>query len=87
MDNNRKLAHIVAYYLSRFDKIVLSKLRYKTDKDAFHKIAEALSVLPNYIKFKCNEFDVAHPYRKGWHKFTDNHSGELDRIIYTNPKD
>lgn len=68
MDSNRKLAHIVAYYLSRFDKVALSNLRYKTDKDAFHKIAEALGVLPNYIKFRRDEFDVAHPHRKGWHK-------------------
>lgn len=68
MDNNRKRAHIVAYYLSRFDKAALSNLGYKTDKEAFHKIAEALDVLPNYIKFRRDEFDVAHPHRKGWHK-------------------
>lgn len=68
MDSNRKLAHIVAYYLSRFDKVALSNLRYNTDKDAFHKIADALGVLPNYIKFRRDEFDVAHPHRKGWHK-------------------
>lgn len=68
MDNNRKLAHIVAYYLSKFDKIALANLGYKVDKEAFHKIAEALGVLPNYIKFRRDEFDVAHPHRKGWHK-------------------
>jgi len=68
MDNNRKRAHIVAYYLSRFDKAALSNLGYQTDKEAFHKTAEALDVLPNYIKFRRDEFDVAHPHRKGWHK-------------------
>ncbi|MCT3671778.1 DUF3883 domain-containing protein [Elizabethkingia anophelis] len=68
MDNNRKLAHIVAYYLSRFDKAALSNLGYTTDKEAFHKIAEALDILPNYVKFRRDEFDVAHPHRKGWHK-------------------
>jgi len=68
MDNNRKLAHIVAYYLSRFDKTALSNLGYKTDKEAFHKTAVVLNVLPNYIKFRRDEFDVAHPHRKGWHK-------------------
>ncbi|RNL75241.1 DUF3883 domain-containing protein [Sinomicrobium pectinilyticum] len=68
MDGNRKLAHIVAYYLSRFDKVALSNLGYKTDKEAFHKTAEALDILPNYIKFRRDEFDVAHPHRKGWHK-------------------
>jgi len=68
MDKERKLAHIVAYYLSRFDKEALKHLGCKTDKEAFHKIAEALGVLPNYIKFRRDEFDVAHPHRKGWHK-------------------
>ena len=68
MDRNRKLAHIVAYYLSRFDKEALSFLGYKTDKEAFHEVAKALGVLPNYIKFRRDEFDVAHPHRKGWHK-------------------
>lgn len=68
MDNNRKLAHIVAYYLSRFDKAGLSNLGYKTDKEAFYRMAEALDLLPNYIKFRRDEFDVAHPHRKGWHK-------------------
>jgi hypothetical protein len=43
-------------------------LGYKTDKEAFKMTAEALNVLPNYIKFRRDEFDVAHPHRKGWHK-------------------
>ncbi|WP_164126410.1 DUF3883 domain-containing protein [Sphingobacterium luzhongxinii] len=68
MDSNRKLAHIVAYYLSKFDKVALNKLGYKTDKEAFNKTAEALNILPNYIKFRRDEFDVVHPHRKGWHK-------------------
>lgn len=68
MDNNRKLAHIIAYYLSRFDKVALANLGYKTDKEAFHKTAKAIGVLPNYIKFRRDEFDVVHPHRKGWHK-------------------
>lgn len=68
MDKERKLAHIVAYYLSRFDKEALAYLGFKTDKEAFQRIAEALGLLPNYIKFRRDEFDVAHPHRKGWHK-------------------
>lgn len=68
MDNKRKLGHIVAYYLSKFDKTALANLGLKTDKEAFHKTAEALDILPNYIKFRRDEFDVAHPHRKGWHK-------------------
>ncbi len=68
MDNNKKLAHIVAYYLSRFDHTALASLGYKSNKEAFNATAQALGILPNYIKFRRDEFDVAHPHRKGWHK-------------------
>lgn len=68
MDRERKLAHIVAYYLSRFDKEGVENLGFKSDKEAWNKIGEALNVKPNYIKFRRDEFDVVHPYRLGWHK-------------------
>jgi len=68
MDNERKLAHIIAYYLSRFDTTGLRNLGCRNDKEAFHKTAESLGIPPNYIKFRRDEFDVIHPHRKGWHK-------------------
>lgn len=68
MDLNSKLGHIVAYYLSRFDKTALKALGFKTDKEAFTYAAQALGLVPNYIKFRRDEFDVVHPYRQGWHK-------------------
>lgn len=68
MDRNRKLAHIAAYYLSRFDKEAIVNLGYKSDKEAWAKIGEALNIKPNYIKFRRDEFDVVHPHRLGWHK-------------------
>ncbi|MFH6992083.1 DUF3883 domain-containing protein [Flavobacterium sp. FlaQc-48] len=68
MDRDRKLAHIVAYYLSRFDKEAVENLGYKSDKEAWNKVGEALNVKPNYIKFRRDEFDVVHPFRLGWHK-------------------
>jgi len=68
MNKERKLAHIVSYYLSRFDKEALSNLGYKTDKESFADIAAKLGVLPNYVKFRRDEFDVVHPHRLGWHK-------------------
>ncbi|OPB89663.1 hypothetical protein BAS06_04695 [Elizabethkingia miricola] len=68
MDNNRKLAHIVAYYLSRFNRKALENLGYTSFSEAFEKIAAAIDLLPNYIKFRRDEFEVVHPYRKGWHK-------------------
>lgn len=68
MNREHKLAHIVAYYLSRFDKEALENLGYKSDKEAWNKIGAALNVKPNYIKFRRDEFDVVHPYRLGWYK-------------------
>jgi hypothetical protein len=68
MDRDRKLAHIAAYYLSRFDKEAITNLGYKSDKEAWTKIGEALNIKPNYIKFRRDEFDVVHPHRLGWHK-------------------
>jgi hypothetical protein len=68
MDSNRKQAHIVAYYLSRFNRKALENLGYTSFSEAFEKIAGALDLLPNYIKFRRDEFEVVHPYRKGWHK-------------------
>ncbi|WP_029271669.1 DUF3883 domain-containing protein [Flavobacterium sp. KJJ] len=68
MDRERKLAHIVAYYFSRFDKEALENLGYKSDKEAWNKIGVALNVKYNYIKFRRDEFDVVHPHRLGWHK-------------------
>lgn len=66
MDSNRKLAHIVAYYLSRFDRKALENLGYISFNEAFEKSARCLGVKPNYIKLNRDEFDVAHPHRKGW---------------------
>lgn len=66
MDSNRKLAHIVAYYLSRFDRNALENLGYSSFNEAFEKSAHYLGVKPNYIKLNRDEFDVAHPHRKGW---------------------
>lgn len=66
MDSDRKLAHIVSYYLSRFDRKALENLGYASFNEAFEKSAQYLGVKPNYIKLNRDEFDVAHPHRKGW---------------------
>jgi len=68
MNKERKLAHIVSYYLSRFDKEALLNLGYKTYKEAFTDISLKLGIVPNYIKFTRDEFDVIHPHKLGWHK-------------------
>jgi len=71
MENNH-LAIIIAFYLSKFDKEGLIKLGYKNDSEAFEKIALILGVKKNYIKFRRDEFDPIHPWRKGWQRPMDN---------------
>jgi hypothetical protein len=70
MDPN-KLAIIIAFYLSKFDKEGLQNLGYKTDSNAFEKIGETIGVKKNYIKFRRDEFDPIHPWRKGWQRPMD----------------
>lgn len=68
MNEKRQEARIIAFYLSKYDKIALKNLGYQNNSQAFRDIANILGVLPNYIKLSRDEFDVVHPYRKGWHK-------------------
>jgi hypothetical protein len=68
MNPEKRSAHIYAYFLSRFDKQALQSLDFRTDLQAFQVGADRLGVVPNYIKFRRDEFDVEHPHRKGWHK-------------------
>lgn len=68
---NKDLAIIVAFYLSKFNKAALSSLNYKTDKEAFRAIGQILDVKENYIKFRRDEFDPIHPWRKGWQRRMD----------------
>jgi hypothetical protein len=64
--NPNLLAIIVAFYLSKFDKQALKNLGFKSNSDAFKKTAEVLGVKKNYVKFRRDEFDPIHPWRKGW---------------------
>lgn len=64
--NANKLATIVAYYLSKFDKTAKRRLVYKTDAEAFQNLSLILGVKKNYIKFRRDEFDPIHPWRTGW---------------------
>jgi hypothetical protein len=69
-----ELAIIVAFYISKFDRRALETLGYTTYTDAFKNIGESLGVKENYIKFRRDEFDPVHPWRKGWRR-------EMDRRI------
>jgi len=68
---NNELAIIFAFYLSKFDKEGLRNLGYKNDSEAFEEISLILGVKKNYIKFRRDEFDPIHPWRKGWQRPMD----------------
>jgi hypothetical protein len=70
--NPNLLAIIVAFYLSKYDKQALKNLGFKNDADAFEAIARILGIKKNYIKFRRDEFDPIHPWRKGWQRPMDN---------------
>jgi hypothetical protein len=74
---SNKLAIIVCFYLSKYDKKAKQTLGYSTDHEAFLDISIKLGVKKNYLKFRRDEFDPIHPWRKGWTRPMDT------RIIRT----
>lgn len=70
--NPNILAIIVAFYLSKYDKQGLKNLGFKNDADAFESTAKILGIKKNYVKFRRDEFDPIHPWRKGWQRPMDN---------------
>lgn len=96
-----QLAIIVAFYLSKYDKIAKHRLGYKTDSEAFQNTADILGIKKNYVKFRRDEFDPIHPWRKGWHRpmdikivraiealqdLSENDLGEIVWNILNNPE-
>jgi len=69
---NPNLLAIIAFYLSKFDKQALKNLNFKSDSEAFDITAKILGVKKNYVKFRRDEFDPIHPWRKGWRRPMDN---------------
>jgi hypothetical protein len=69
--NKNEVAIIIAFYLSKFDKQALHNLGFATDSAAFESIAGKLGIKKNYIKFRRDEFDPVHPWRKGWQRPMD----------------
>lgn len=70
--NPNLLAIIVAFYLSKYGKQGLKNLGFKNDEDAFETTAKVLAIKKNYVKFRRDEFDPIHPWRKGWQRPMDN---------------
>jgi len=63
-----KLALVVAYYLSKYDKVALNKFNFTTYKGAFETIGTILNVKPNTIKNRRDDFDPLHNNRSGWYQ-------------------
>jgi hypothetical protein len=69
MEENRKLALIVSYYLSKYNRKALNNLGYSTFSQAFEDIGAKLNVRPTSIKNMREEFDPLHPNgRVGWYQ-------------------
>lgn len=67
--DNSKKGLIIAFYLSKFDKIAYNRLGFKTQSETHKYIGEILGIKPTTIKNWREEFD---PYednsRAGWHQ-------------------
>lgn len=57
MEENHKLALIIALYISKFDRKALENLGYKTFEKAFESIGNELDVKPSTIRRMMNQFD------------------------------
>ncbi|PWW32308.1 uncharacterized protein DUF3883 [Cytobacillus oceanisediminis] len=69
MEKNHKLALIVAFYLSKFNKKALLNLNFSNFTEAFRVIGEILNVKQNTIKNMRDEFDPLYPNgRQGWYQ-------------------
>lgn len=69
MNDNNKKALVIAYYLSRFDKVGVKNLGYENFTKACNDIANRIEVKAATIKNMRDEFDSIHDNgRVGWHQ-------------------
>lgn len=69
MKENHKLALIVSFYLSKYDREGLRNLEYSSFSKAFESIGSILNVKKNSIKNMRDEFDPIHDNnRVGWYQ-------------------
>jgi len=68
--NDNRIASIIAFFLSKYDRKALSYLGYSTFSVAFAELASIVKSKPNYIKLRRDEFDALFPNnpRQGWNK-------------------
>lgn len=69
MDDSHKLALIIGFYLSKYDRKGVSALGYSTFAEAFEDSSRCLKVKRNTIKNMRDEFDPVHSNtRVGWYQ-------------------
>ncbi|MGN7503564.1 MAG: HNH endonuclease [Alphaproteobacteria bacterium] len=69
LNEQNKLALIVAYYLSRFNETAYQDLNFGSMRDTHKAIGDILNVKQNTVKNMRDEFDPLHNNnRKGWHQ-------------------
>jgi hypothetical protein len=69
MEHQNKLALIISYFLSKYDRRALQLLGYSSFTEAFKVIGEILGVKANTIKNMREHFDPLHPNgRVGWYQ-------------------
>lgn len=69
MKNNNKLALVVSFYLSKYDKSAYRDLGYSSFSQAFKEIGSILNVPANTIKNMRENFDPLHENnRVGWYQ-------------------
>jgi hypothetical protein len=90
MENNNKLALIVAYYLSKFDMTAIKRLGYGNTTETFDNVGHKLSVKRNTVKNMRDEFDAIHDNpRQGWYQRPLRPSREyvVDKFKYLTEKE
>lgn len=68
--NDNRIASLVAFFLSKYDKAAIAYLGYSSFAAACNALAAAVKAKPNYIKLRRDEFDAFFPDnpRQGWNK-------------------
>ena len=68
MNNNNILVLYVGYYLARFNKIAYRNLNFGNQQQTHERIGRILSINPNTVKNRRDDFDPFFEHRKGWYQ-------------------
>lgn len=69
VERKNELALVIAYYISKYDRIAIGNLGYKTFNQAYRDIEARLGVKASSLKNRRDEFDPIHENaRVGWYQ-------------------